>query len=1127
MVTHNTELDSSVRKRRGRWGRFWRKAGGALVAVSLLAGGLTIGGPALPAEALPRAEQMHFPGGLVISNFKLPNGKRAYCIEVSMGEPSGSHAHIGTLDFLPGRAGMFSSYTNATGIRQMNYIIDTFGQSGHVGNAIAAQVAVWAIRGEPAYYNTKQRILKQSAQGQEIIRAADAMIIAARANAKAPVAPKPVTGKLEVTKDPGGNKNRYRVAYPKGVEKLTVKNGTWVRNGQSTVEVSTGEASARYVDVKNPGMKLEISAQWRSKGTRGWDAKLDVYDTLTGSGQTGQRVAVATGSSVLKDLTGSLSTVFTDTAPEPMTPRAASQAQPSADVGGTMQDTLIVTAVPNTPVKMWPNAVADFTAYLKPQEGAVKVDKNWDPIMGAEYDAQAEDPTTGDLLWSTWWAAQDGSPLLDANGAKIPMTDDTGAPTTGTAADGTDYPVQELDENDAPVVDGNGDPVYLSGKDPIMEKRRDPVTWTEEELAKMTAAQQCVAQPIYKEGGIAVTKVGNYKTKAVPVKSAGTIHWVERIVSNGTTVHQGKCGIANETTKVNQPAVITQALPNAMIGDELYDVATVSGTLVPGTNYQLRFEAFTAPEETPENADIEPVCDATNRVFRSAMVPVTGLGDVYSPSFTALREHGTKLWWIESLYIIPPTGAPQQIHRGECGLENETTRISLPSFETKALENAVAGDLLTDTLIATGDFATNAGATWTSTFAGYRAKYEDAPPANGVGDPVSTPVCSVDNRLFETDAIGIDGPGEWTSPGVVGEAGWAGDIWWVETVSLTQNGVSEVYHVGECGLPNETTTLTAPEVVTDATSFVAVGDLMTDTATITGPMSQRAGVTHEIVFEGYVGDPSLTGTDDAVCSADNLKFTTEGVAVPVDAELIEGVETRSVTSPEVRALPDMGNTLWWVEKLVQREGDTERVLATGKCGLDNETTTITTPEVRTESAGTVMVGEDMFDTAIVEGKFPAADDAQFTVTFQAYKYAENGELTCTPETELKDFEDATGVAVDKPGRYQSKAVQTTQEHIGMGGYVETLTMRVDDQDYVLAVGKCGAASEKFEVAPEPPVPPVDKPDLPVTGGAGNLPLIAGAAILLLVGAGAVAYGVARRRKLATASQATGETVDQS
>lgn len=1067
---------------------------------------------------------MSFPGGLIISNFKLPNGTRVYCIEVSMGEPTGTHSHLGRLSTLPGRANQFPAYNNTEGIRQMNYIIDKYGQTSNASNAVAVQVAVWALRGERAYYDTKQNVLKQSAQGQATLNKAQSYINEAKKLAKPPVAPVKVTGKLAITPDPGGVKHRYRVAYPKGVENLTVKNGTWVRNGQSTVDVPMDEASARYVDVKNPSLKLEASAQWRSKGTRGWAAELDVYDTLTSTGWRSQRVAVATGASSVKDLTGSLSAVTLNAPQPPTPPKAASQAQPAADVGGTMQDTLMVTAVPNTTVKMWPNAVADFTAYLKPQTGAVKVDQNWDPILGPEHDAQAEDPVTGDLLWSTWWAAQDGTPLLDASGAKIPMTDDTGAPTTGTAADGTDYPVQKLDENDAPVVDGNGDPVYLSGQDPIMEKRRDPVTWTEEELAKMTAAQQCVAQPVYKEGGIAVPKVGSYKSKPTKVKSGGTIHWVERIVSNGSTVHLGKCGIANETTKVNQPAVITQALPEAMIGDELYDVATVSGTLAAGVNYELRFEAYTAPEETPENADIEPVCDATNRIFRSDMVPVPGLGDVRSPSFTALREHGTKIWWVESLFIIPATGAPQEIHRGECGLENETTRVSLPSFETKAMETAVAGDLLTDTLIASGNFATNTGATWTSTFAGYRAQYEDVPPQNGVGDPVTTPVCTADNRLFETAAIGIDGPGEWTSPGVFGETSWAGDIWWVETVSLTQNGVSEVYHVGECGLPNETTALTAPEVVTNATGFVAVGGKMSDTATITGPLSQRAGVSHEIVFEGYVGDPTFTGTDDAVCTVDNLKFTTEPVVVPVDAELVDGVETRNVVSPEVLAMPDMGTTVWWIEKLVQREGDTVRELAAGKCGLDNETTTVTTPEVRTESAGTVMVGEDMFDTAIIDGIFPTTDDAEFTVTFKAYKYGENGELTCSPETELTDFEDATGVVVDKPGRYQSKVVKTAKEHIGMGGYVETLTMRVDGEDHILAVGECGAASEKFEVTPEPVVPPrktpppVDKPRLPETGGDGNLPLIVGAAILLLIGTGAVAFGAARRRKLAAGSQ---------
>lgn len=1125
MTKNRAESPGSAERPPGRWRKLLRRAGGVLLVSTIVAGGFVMADAPEQASALPRGEQMSFPGGTTISNFKLPNGKRAYCIEVAMGEPSGVHSAAGRVTSLPGRPGMFSAYTDKTGMRMMNFIIDKYGQSDHVGNSVSTQLAVWAIRGDSQYYSVKVPALQQSAQGREALQTAQNMINDAKVNAKAPVAPKKVTGKLVIKKDPSGKFGRYLIEYPKGVEKLTVKNGTFVRNGLTTIEVSTGSASSRYFDVKIPGQQVSATAEWVAKGTKGYEPVLEIYNTATAAGAVGQRVAVATGTSVAKNLTGTLTASAVNTAPPMAPPRASSQAQPSADVGGTMTDTLIVASNPNTTVEMWPNAIADFTAYLKPEVGAAKVNESWDPIMSPEYDAQAEDPATGELQWTTWWATADGSPLLDAAGAKIPTTDVAGAATTGTAADGTAYPVQELDDAGQPVVDGAGNPVYLTGRDPVMEKRQDAVTWTAEELAGMTAAQQCVAQPIYREGGIAVKGVGNYTTQPVPVKSAGTIHWVERITSSDGVVHQGRCGVANETTKVALPAVITQAVPTVMLGEEVYDVATVSGTLAPGVNYQIRAEAFQAPAEDPANPEVvEPLCDASNRIFRSDMVAVPTVGDYRLPGFTSLLEHGTKIWWVESLYIVPANGEPQRIHQGECGLENETTRVSLPEFVTKSTEAATSGDLIGDTLIASGEFASNAGAQWESTFAAYRPAFTEIPNQAATVAPgsemVEVPACTPDNLLVETGAIAVPGPGEHTSELVVSQPEWAGDIWWVETVTLIQGETRTVFHTGECGLTNETTKLVNPVVVTDATGFAVIGDMMNDVATITGPVTQREGVVNEVIFEGYRGDATLTGTDNAVCNVENKLFTTDAVAVPAEFELVDGVETRKVTSPDVRALPDMGDTIWWIEKMVQREGEEVRTISEGKCGLDNETTKVTQPKVRTESAGTVTVGENMYDTAIVDGKFPKATDVEFTVTFKAYRNDQNEQLVCSTKNEIKDFEDATGVMVDKPGKYRSKEVKTTTEHVGLGGYVETLEMRVDGEKYVVSVGKCGASSEKFEV--KPPNPPF-VPPLVTTGGAGMTALLIGGVALLLVGAAAVSITI-RRQKLAAAGVPANDAV---
>lgn len=1120
-MTRNRKKESGAQspaRPPGRVKRLWRKSAAVALAAGLLSGGIIATTPPAPAEALARGEQMSFPYVGVISNFILPDGsgRRAYCIEVQMGEPNGSHAYAGRLTYLPGQTGMFPAYSSVEGMRQMNYIISKFGQTGNAYTSAVTQIAVWAIRGDTAYFSDKYPKLMMSTQGQAAVRDAQLMINEAKAQAKAPSTPKAITGKLSITDDPNGVKGRYRVAYPKGVTQLSATNGKWVRNKAATLPVEGDLASARYIDVTKAGTPIKVTATWESKGTVGYEPTLFVWNTSTANGAQGQRVAVATGSSTKAALKGTLAAEV-PTKPKDGFVEAVSQAQPSAEVLGTAKDTLIVSPAPGTTPVVWPNAVADFTAYLQPEVGATKVDESWNPVLGAPYDAQAEDPDTGELLWTTWWTKADGTPVVDGAGAPIPVVDAGGNPSAGTAPDGTVYPVAQVDGNGDPVLDGTGNPVFYTDRSPVMEQRRDPVKWTKAELDAMTSAQQCVAQPVYREGGIPVTKIGRYDSQPVTVKSAGTINWVDRVRSNGNTVHESRCGIANERTKVGQPGVVTTAVPKVNFGEEAFDMLHFTGTLVPGVEYEARVDAYQAPKVDPANPQpVVPVCEAENRIYRSPKVPVTSTADLKMPGFiydyTYVDEdhEGEQVWFTHSFYANG-----ELIDEGACGLPDETTVFAVPTFSTEAITDGVVGDELTDTIIAEGDFTPNENAKYSATFTAYHETYKEIPSQSPTPAPgeemVKVPVCEADNAAFTVDTpTEITGPGRFTSTPVVARPEHAGKLWWVEKVSLTQGDNSTVIHTGACGLANETTVVTVPDVVTQAAGFAVIADEMTDTAKITGKLTERAGVTHDVVFEGYVGDPKLTGTDKATCDATNLAFTTDPVAVPVESKIVDGVETREVTSPGVMALPTHGTTVWWVEKLRQKDGEKVTEVSKGKCGLPNETTTITKPSVKTKSAGIRKIGTEMFDTAIVAGKFPKNPNATFAVTFKAYKYGADGELTCSPEAELKAFEDATGVKVDKPGEYRSKGVVTTMAHVGVGGYVETLTMTVNKKTYDVHVGKCGEASEKFEVLP---------PDeLSVTGGTDAWYLWAGGGALLLFGGAAIAIAVRRKQRPALANE---------
>ncbi|SJN08591.1 hypothetical protein FM113_03415 [Leucobacter sp. 7(1)] len=119
-----------------------------------------------PVEAVPRGEAMAFPGGLVISNYIMPNGTRAYCIEIQFGEPSGYMSEAGRVSTLPGRPGMFTSWGEPAGMRQMNYLIDRHGQNRDAWSAAAVQLSVWRLRANFLSGNPPSTRESQSWRGQ-------------------------------------------------------------------------------------------------------------------------------------------------------------------------------------------------------------------------------------------------------------------------------------------------------------------------------------------------------------------------------------------------------------------------------------------------------------------------------------------------------------------------------------------------------------------------------------------------------------------------------------------------------------------------------------------------------------------------------------------------------------------------------------------------------------------------------------------------------------------------------------------------------------------------------------------------------------------------------------------------
>jgi len=267
------------------------------------------------------------------------------------------------------------------------------------------------------------------------------------------------------------------------------------------------------------------------------------------------------------------------------------------------------------------------------------------------------------------------------------------------------------------------------------------------------------------------------------------------------------------------------------------------------------------------------------------------------------------------------------------------------------------------------------------------------------------------------------------------------------------------------GQSSETIEVIAPSVITEATRFATVRDSLVDTAIVDGPIAE--GVSLE--FSLY---RATTSEDDASsepsCTAENLVTTTDRVPVEPGAN-----EQRRYVSPEVEPQP-LG-TYWWVERLVHTDPETgtDTLLAEGICGLENETSTVKHPSVRTQAVAVAAPGEEVHDVAVVEGPLPRPESGTRTeLTFEVFRDSGHGAI-CAPGDRVAALD--TPIVIDEPGEYRSEAVALDTP--GTYYWVETLAFVDEDGTReVVHVGECGLASETTTVVEA----------LPRTGGTGAI-----------------------------------------
>lgn len=319
-----------------------------------------------------------------------------------------------------------------------------------------------------------------------------------------------------------------------------------------------------------------------------------------------------------------------------------------------------------------------------------------------------------------------------------------------------------------------------------------------------------------------VTEEGTYTSDEAPFQSVGDYHWVEVLTAKGgTEISRGACGIPDETTTVVSPKVTTQAQPASKLGDPagIHDVAKVEGP-VAKAGYDLGFQAYKVPYvknadgtwtvQAPagtKDGDLSWVCDSEPVFTSETPIKVTAAGEYQSESFVP-TEYG-KYLWVETLSFTPEgSETPTVVHRGECGVREETSFVV--DVTTQAQERGKAGETATDTAIVNGVIPEGS----TIEFSAYKVAADApqaTPGANGTWTGVD--VCSDDKLIKTTDAVAVPGGLHENTNIVSAAVDLPKDtsdykVYWIETV---KDEKGNVIANGECGLPQETTTVEKSE----------------------------------------------------------------------------------------------------------------------------------------------------------------------------------------------------------------------------------------------------------------------------------------------------------------------------
>ena len=388
--------------------------------------------------------------------------------------------------------------------------------------------------------------------------------------------------------------------------------------------------------------------------------------------------------------------------------------------------------------------------------------------------------------------------------------------------------------------------------------------------------------------------------------------------NNNSVTHP--CNSANESATITQatPTIVTTASATTVVGQNLSDTATVSGSAGTPTG-TVTFNLYGPNDAT-----------CTGSVVYTNTVALSG-GSANSGTFQATAP-GVYRW--VAIYN-GNTNYAAVTH--PCNSANESTTVNqtTPTLVTVASAGGPVGTQVTDQATLSGAF----NATGTITFTLYGPN--DATCANA--------------PVFTSNAITVNGNGAYTSAPAFTTT-QAGVYRWRAVYSGDANNAS-VSH--PCNAANESVTIgqLTPTIATTASAAGTVGTVqLSDTATVSGSGPTPTGT---VTFNLY-------GPNDASCSGAPV-FTATNVAL---AGGTAGSGNYSPTAPGVYR---------WTASY---SGDANYNAVSHPCNAANESTTVNpaTPTIATTaSAGGALGPTQISDTATVSGGFNPTGTVTFNL----------------------------------------------------------------------------------------------------------------------------------------------------